>query len=147
MLNSRLQQRTTLQAKWTALATAGCLASCLSPLTHAETPSSALSMKKPLSVEKTLSKEKPVSEKRIDELRYLVIQDCGSCHGMRLKGGLGPALLPSAIAHQDVDSLSATIIYGRPTTAMPPWKGILSLSDARWIAEQLKAGGFTSEHE
>ena len=31
------------------------------------------------------------------ELRYLLKQDCGSCHGMTMKGGLGPALLPQTL--------------------------------------------------
>ena len=35
-----------------------------------------------------------VPPERQDQLRYLLRQDCGSCHGMTLKGGLGPALLP-----------------------------------------------------
>ncbi|MBY0432057.1 MAG: cytochrome C oxidase Cbb3, partial [Rhodospirillales bacterium] len=26
----------------------------------------------------------------------LLAQDCGSCHGLTMKGGLGPALLPEA---------------------------------------------------
>ena len=33
-----------------------------------------------------------VTAERQTELRNLVHQDCGSCHGMRLTGGLGPAL-------------------------------------------------------
>ncbi|MGD8874759.1 MAG: cytochrome c, partial [Gammaproteobacteria bacterium] len=28
------------------------------------------------------------------QLLYLLKHDCGSCHGMTRKGGLGPALLP-----------------------------------------------------
>ena len=35
---------------------------------------------------------------RQQELVHLVRQDCGSCHGMRLAGGLGPALLPARLA-------------------------------------------------
>ena len=35
---------------------------------------------------------------RAAELVRIVRQDCGSCHGMRLTGGLGPALTREALA-------------------------------------------------
>lgn len=70
----------------------------------------------------------------------LVKQDCGSCHGLTLKGGLGPALTPEAIAGTPDEVLTATILYGRPTTAMPPWQGILSREEAQWIVEKLREG-------
>ena len=70
----------------------------------------------------------------------LVRQDCGSCHGMTLKGGLGASLLPDALAGKDADSVSSIILDGIPGTPMPPWRGLLTEGDARWIAEQLKAG-------
>ncbi|MCL6416955.1 c-type cytochrome [Aestuariirhabdus sp. Z084] len=81
-----------------------------------------------------------IDDARQQELTYLVKQDCGSCHGMLLKGGLGPAILPDNLRNYSVDDLTVVILYGRPTTPMPPWKGILSEMDARWIANQLKAG-------
>ena len=34
-----------------------------------------------------------VSAERQGQLERLLLQDCGSCHGMRLTGGLGPALV------------------------------------------------------
>ena len=37
--------------------------------------------------------ETTLSNTRQAELSHMVKQDCGSCHGMTLKGGLGPALL------------------------------------------------------
>ncbi|MFO1352430.1 MAG: cytochrome c [Gammaproteobacteria bacterium] len=74
------------------------------------------------------------------QLRYLVRQDCGSCHGMTLKGGLGPALTPAALAGKPVPGLVASIITGRPGTPMPPWQGLLSEQEAQWIVEQLLAG-------
>ena len=70
----------------------------------------------------------------------LVRQDCGSCHGMTLKGGLGASLLPDALAGKDANSVSSIILDGIPGTPMPPWRGLLTEADARWIAEQLKAG-------
>lgn len=77
---------------------------------------------------------------RRQELVRMVRQDCGSCHGMRLTGGLGPALTPSALADKPVESLAATIFHGRPGTPMPPWRAMLSAQEAQWIAEQLQAG-------
>jgi cytochrome c55X len=80
------------------------------------------------------------SPARRGELITLVRQDCGSCHGLTLKGGLGPALLPDVLRDKPADSLQATIVYGRPGTAMPPWKRFLSEAEAAWIVEQLQKG-------
>ncbi|MEF8756056.1 MAG: cytochrome c [Accumulibacter sp.] len=74
------------------------------------------------------------------ELVHLVRQDCGSCHGMTLQGGLGPSLKPEALRDKPADSLVATIHGGRPGTPMPPWHRFLSEAEARWIVEQLLAG-------
>lgn len=74
------------------------------------------------------------------ELVRLVRQDCGSCHGMRLTGGLGSPLTPQALRDKPVDSLVATVVHGRPGTAMPPWKTILSEQDAEWIVQRLIEG-------
>ena len=77
---------------------------------------------------------------RQNQLRNLVRQDCGSCHGMTLKGGLGKPLLPSSLADWPVDQLTQTILDGVPGTPMPPWRGLLDQQEARWIAESLKNG-------
>lgn len=77
---------------------------------------------------------------RQNELLYFIKHDCGSCHGMTLKGGLGPALLPETLSAQPKDYLVTTIMEGRKNTAMPPWKTMLSQEDAVWIAEQLQSG-------
>jgi cytochrome c55X len=74
------------------------------------------------------------------ELVRLVRQDCGACHGMTLQGGLGPALLPDALRDKPVESLRATILRGRPGTAMPPWQAMLSEKEADWIVKYLLAG-------
>jgi cytochrome c55X len=74
------------------------------------------------------------------ELVRLVRQDCGSCHGMRLHGGLGPALTAEALADKPAESLAATIVHGRAGTPMPPWRSMLGADDVRWIVEQLLAG-------
>lgn len=77
---------------------------------------------------------------RQSELVRLVRQDCGSCHGMTLQGGLGPALLPENIKDKPVDSMVATIYYGRPGTPMPPWKQFMSEPEAAWIVQKLTSG-------
>ena len=81
-----------------------------------------------------------ISSARQNELLYFIKHDCGSCHGMTLKGGLGPALLPETLAAKPKDYLVATILEGRVNTAMPPWKSMLSQDEAVWITEQLQNG-------
>ena len=80
------------------------------------------------------------SASRRGELINLVRQDCGSCHGLTLKGGLGPALLPDALHGKPASSLVATILQGRPGTAMPPWRPFLTEPEVGWIVEQLQKG-------
>ena len=80
------------------------------------------------------------SAPRQSELRYLLTQDCGSCHGLTLQGGLGPALTPDALAGKPVELLQATILYGRTGTAMPPWRAFISEAESLWLAERLLLG-------
>jgi cytochrome c55X len=88
-----------------------------------------------------LAQSAPVPDaSRSRELVRMVRQDCGSCHGMRLTGGLGPALTREALADVPIDSLAAVIFHGRPGTPMPPWKAMLSEPEARWIALRLQQG-------
>ncbi|WP_048308047.1 cytochrome c [Halomonas sp. PR-M31] len=75
---------------------------------------------------------------RQTELETLLYQDCGSCHGMTLGGGLGPSLLPERMARYDVTAITAIILHGIPGTAMPPWSELLTRQDAAWLAKQLK---------
>jgi cytochrome c55X len=81
-----------------------------------------------------------VSGARQAELTRLVRQDCGSCHGMRLTGGLGSPLTSGALRDKPAESLVATVMHGRPGTAMPPWQAMLSEADAEWIVAHLVAG-------
>lgn len=74
------------------------------------------------------------------ELNNLLVQDCGSCHGLTMRGGLGPALLPVTLSGKPDELLVATILEGRPGTAMPPWKEMLDHDDAAWMVRQLKRG-------
>lgn len=81
--------------------------------------------------------EPEVPPERQRELVRLVRQDCGSCHGMTLQGGLGPALTPAALHDKPAESLVATIVGGRPGTPMPPWRQFVSEREAGWIVHQL----------
>jgi cytochrome c55X len=74
------------------------------------------------------------------ELVTLVRQDCGSCHGMTFKGGLGPPLTPEALREKPSESLTLTILNGRPGTPMPPWRQFVSEAEATWIVDQLQKG-------
>lgn len=78
--------------------------------------------------------------RRAAQLVDLVRQDCGSCHGMTLKGGLGRPLLPDRFVDVPAEGLAAIILDGVPGTPMPPWRGLISEQEARWIAERLKTG-------
>jgi len=80
------------------------------------------------------------SNSRQQQLIHLLKQDCGSCHGMTLKGGLGPALLPENLINKPTLFLKNTILFGRPGTAMPPWQGILTEQESQWLVEQLQQG-------
>ncbi len=73
------------------------------------------------------------------QLTYLLKHDCGSCHGMTMKGGLGPSLQAQELSAKghNVDSLSLIIARGIPDTAMPPWGPILEPEAIRWLARQL----------
>lgn len=82
------------------------------------------------------------SEARRKEISHLVRQDCGSCHGMSLAGGLGLPLRPEALHDKPKESLVAAILYGRPGTAMPPWNPFLTEAEAEWIVEMLLKGQF-----
>lgn len=74
------------------------------------------------------------------EMSDFVRQDCGACHGLSLKGGLGRPLLKENLDHFDLETLEEIILDGIPDTAMPPWRGLLSQEQAKDIAKALKEG-------
>ena len=80
-----------------------------------------------------------VPSERQAELRHLLTHDCGSCHGLRLTGGLGPPLTPATLAGKGPLELATIIRHGVPGTPMPPWKAMLSDEEARWLAEFMKS--------
>jgi cytochrome c55X len=75
------------------------------------------------------------------ELIHLLRHDCGSCHGMTLNGGLGPALTAAALEGKPRELLINTIMEGRPGTPMPPWRPMLSTEEAAWLVDLLLEGG------
>ncbi len=81
-----------------------------------------------------------LSKQRQQELIHLLKQDCGSCHGMTLKGGLGPSLLPQQLKNKPTALLENTILYGREGTAMPPWENLLTKQEVQWLTKQIQQG-------
>ncbi|MGI9316123.1 MAG: c-type cytochrome [bacterium] len=78
-----------------------------------------------------------------DRERYLtnlLIHDCGSCHGTQLKGGLGPPLTTHALEKYTSEWIELVILNGQNGTAMPPWRDLLGIDDAAWLAKALKTG-------
>jgi len=79
-----------------------------------------------------------IAADRAQILEHIVLQDCGSCHGLTLKGGLGRPLTTDALAHADAEGLALIILDGVPGTAMPPWRPLITEDEAMWIARYLK---------
>jgi cytochrome c55X len=73
-------------------------------------------------------------------LMTLLRHDCGSCHGLTMKGGLGPPLLPDSLAGKDEETLTAIILDGVPGKPMPPWRFQLQPEEARWLVDRLREG-------
>ena len=70
----------------------------------------------------------------------LLRHDCGSCHGLTMKGGLGPPLLPGTLAGKDEAALATIILDGVPGKPMPPWRFELQPDEARWLVDRLREG-------
>ncbi len=81
----------------------------------------------------------PSADRRA-QLIHQLRHDCGSCHGMTLKGGLGPSLLPAALVGHGEDLLVDVILNGIEGTPMPPWGFEVSPGEAQWLVKQLKQG-------
>ncbi len=78
------------------------------------------------------------SPERQTELRNLLKNDCGACHGLSLQGGLGSSLQPQDLAQKSDDFLIETITNGRKGTAMPPWKPFLTHDEITWLVHLLR---------
>src|SRR5215213_1375526 len=81
-----------------------------------------------------------IPEGRQRELRHLLLHDCGSCHGLTMRGGLGRLLLPEALADRSDDALVGVILGGIRGTPMPPWRDELTPDEAIWIVRALRKG-------
>lgn len=86
----------------------------------------------------TMAAATDIAPERQAQLEHMVIQDCGSCHGLTMRGGLGSPITPEALTGHDPETLAAIILDGVPGTAMPPWRPLLTEGEALWIAEYLK---------
>ena len=82
------------------------------------------------------------NENGIDTARLtnLVRQDCGSCHGLTLKGGLGRPLTPDHLRAWSREQLVWIILDGVRGTPMPPWRPLLSEAEVQWIVDRLQKG-------
>lgn len=83
----------------------------------------------------------PPSQERQAQLLHRLKHDCGSCHGMTMKGGLGPSLRPAALAGKSDEVLAKVILRGLPGTPMPPWAFEISQNEAIWLVHWLRMGG------
>ncbi len=79
-----------------------------------------------------------ISASRKTRLMDLLLADCGSCHGMTMKGGLGPSLLAVDLKNKSDAMLFYTIREGRKNTPMPPWKPFMNDDEIRWMVKQLR---------
>jgi len=93
-----------------------------------------------LTVTPVASLAEDISNNRQHELVNLIKHDCGSCHGLTLQGGLGPALTPQALQDRVPGHLARVIREGRDGTAMPPWQELLTDAEVEWIVRRLLAG-------
>jgi cytochrome c55X len=88
-------------------------------------------------VSATVFAEQP-NPQRQQELLNLLKHDCGSCHGLPPKGGLGPSLMPEALANKTDAFLVEVIQNGRAGSAMPPWRQFLTVDETHWLVKQLR---------
>jgi len=86
------------------------------------------------------AQEQAISDSRQKELKHLLVQDCGSCHGLTMEGGLGPPLLAAEMAEKPKEWLRQVILDGIPDTAMPPWRPFMNEVEADWLVNILQQG-------
>lgn len=81
-----------------------------------------------------------ISDQRQTGLLYFLKHDCGSCHGLTRKGGLGSPLLPESVAGRSDEELTEIILDGLPGTPMPPWRALLTEEEAGWLVRAIREG-------
>ena len=92
-----------------------------------------------LAILPTLAHADPSAERQATLLHRLK-HDCGACHGMTLRGGLGPPLGAADLAGLSDEAMIDTILRGRPGTPMPPWAFEIAPAEAAWLVERLREG-------
>jgi len=88
----------------------------------------------------SVAEEGSLTPARKSDLIHLLKNDCGSCHGITLKGSLGPSLLPRDLAKRSASALRAIILDGVPGTPMPAWRGQFSEADETFLVGLLQHG-------
>ncbi len=88
----------------------------------------------------TLPTHAELTKDRQRELQRLLTQDCGSCHGLTMKGGLGSPLLPESLKDKPDIYLKTVILEGMPGKPMPPWRGLLSEEDVDHLIALMRKG-------
>jgi mono/diheme cytochrome c family protein len=64
---------------------------------------------------------------------------CAACHGAQGEGGVGPPLMQNEYVDTSTDAeLEATILGGRPGTAMPPFEGRLTAQEVSALVTLLR---------
>lgn len=110
---------------------------CMRSAWRARVSSAALAVAVVLGSETTAE---PLDSRQQQSLMNLLRQDCGSCHGMAMRGGLGAPLLPEALAGKPDEVLTEIILDGIPGTPMPAWRPLLTEAEAAWMVRRLKQG-------
>lgn len=85
-----------------------------------------------------------IPPERQKALAHQLVQDCGSCHGLTMKGGLGPPLRPQDLEGKDDEALVDVILDGIPGTPMPPWRFEITPIEALWLVQIMKEGKFNA---
>lgn len=66
-------------------------------------------------------------EKSVADGKSIYAKNCAACHGANGEGGVGPALnQKSKLDSIGMENIRKTVEDGKPGTAMPPWKGVLT---------------------
>jgi cytochrome c55X len=81
----------------------------------------------------------PSAEKQA-EIRTMLKNTCSSCHGVDLKGAIGPALKPETLGSKSDELLIDTIYNGRKGTMMSSWKASMNKDEIAWLVGILKSG-------
>ncbi len=81
----------------------------------------------------------PSTEKQT-EIRTMLKNMCGACHGENLKGAMGPALNSETLANKSDEMLIDTIYNGRKGTMMSSWKASMNKDEIGWLVSVLKSG-------